>query len=410
MSIPDLDPPTLAFSVSVLGFFAAGLTQSLTRMHAASRKSVIAWSRAMLCVGAAFLLIFLRSQEPDYLLYIVANAFVLAFPLLVLLAYSRLFGARFTVRPLWVLYLIQVTGLAAFHLLETPRDFAIVALCTSLSLEFAMAAVLIVRQRANAARFLEWFTVATMLVLCLVFAVRVIAALAGAGSLIAPSARSSVQAVMALAVIIAIIGATIAFVLMVHERQTRETLEQARRDELTGLFTRKALFDELAVLERRARTVFSLVMVDIDHFKSINDRHGHGVGDTVLGQVGELIRRSIRDTDIAGRYGGEEFCVLLHDCDQAQAGRFAERLVAEAGVQSLALPNGEQVQFTLSAGYADGEAAIGAANMPDTIAQVLERADSALYAAKRAGRNQACPGEPRPLASTRILSRDILAV
>src|SRR5690606_4548578 len=93
---------------------------------------------------------------------------------------------------------------------------------------------------------------------------------------------------------IVIIGSTIAFVLMVQDHRHREMLESARRDALTGVLTRKAFFDELAELEVGPEREFALVMLDIDHFKQINDRHGHLGGDAALAYVGALLRRTTR--------------------------------------------------------------------------------------------------------------------
>ncbi|MHB8821936.1 MAG: GGDEF domain-containing protein, partial [Pseudomonadaceae bacterium] len=131
---------------------------------------------------------------------------------------------------------------------------------------------------------------------------------------------------------------------------------------------------------RRHESQSALVMFDIDHFKSINDTYGHQAGDAVIQQVAELIRETMRDCDVAGRYGGEEFVVLLRDTDKQGAFTFAERLrrVVEAHeVQH----DGRPIRFTISLGIAD-------LSQPSTgHAQLIEWADSALYASKSAGRN-----------------------
>lgn len=166
-----------------------------------------------------------------------------------------------------------------------------------------------------------------------------------------------------------------------------QVLRQAITDSLTGLYTHGFLKDTLTrQLEcaRRYGWPLSLMFLDIDHFKAINDQHGHAVGDEVLRSLGSIIRGTIRHADIGVRYGGEEFVVLMPHTDQSEAMRLAERLrttVAEKG--RLCTAAGGQVNPTVSLGVASfPEHAIDAASL-------LEHADEAMYKAKRGGRNQA---------------------
>ena len=127
--------------------------------------------------------------------------------------------------------------------------------------------------------------------------------------------------------------------------------------------------------------------MDIDNFKRINDSYGHAGGDAVLAHAARMLSQLTRLSDIAVRYGGEEFCVLLHACSAEEAGRFAQRLVDEAGRQSVRIKDGRNVRFTFSVGYAcapDGQTRGGI----ESLEAVIDCADQALYAAKAAGRNQ----------------------
>jgi diguanylate cyclase (GGDEF)-like protein len=159
------------------------------------------------------------------------------------------------------------------------------------------------------------------------------------------------------------------------------------RDGLTGLMKhasiKEALQTEWDYVRRHPRP-FSVVMLDIDHFKSVNDTHGHAVGDLVIAAVGTLLRQHFRDTDKLGRYGGEEFALVLPDC----AAQTAERLVnglreAFAAVQFMG--GGQFFSCTLSAGAVDNQ------QFPsDSPEALINRADQALYTAKRGGRNRVC--------------------
>ncbi len=180
--------------------------------------------------------------------------------------------------------------------------------------------------------------------------------------------------------------------LQVHERtqaltEANAALAQlATRDALTGVFNRRYLDQRLGECHerwRRNRHGYALVVVDADHFKRINDTHGHAGGDAVLRQLAGLLQQGRRSTDVVARFGGEEFVVLLPDAESPdEAGQVAERLRAAVAQADFGL--GQPV--TISLGVAHSEA-------DDPDAQVvMARADAALYAAKQAGRNRVARG------------------
>ncbi|MBB4315515.1 GGDEF domain-containing protein [Roseospira marina] len=177
-----------------------------------------------------------------------------------------------------------------------------------------------------------------------------------------------------------------------RERLTLELERLATVDELTGLAGRRH-FMVLAERERarteRFVTCLSVLMLDLDRFKAINDTHGHGVGDAVLRAFGAVLQRELRQIDVAGRLGGEEFAVLLPGANLGHGLEVAERLragTAEIGRNSADLhrdsgAEAPPVPVTVSIGVTTF--------MPgDTLDALLKRADTALYAAKRAGRDR----------------------
>ncbi len=182
--------------------------------------------------------------------------------------------------------------------------------------------------------------------------------------------------------------------------RTRRMIEMlrvhARIDALTGLVNRGAFDDALsraAALFARDGTGYAVVMIDVDHFKRINDTWGHGVGDEVLRRLGEVVAAGCRRTDIAARYGGEEFALILNRATAEQARRTARRILAAVRGLEIPVPSG-RLDLTCSAGVA--VAALG-----DTPAQVLARADRALYQAKDEGRDRLCIGGEPVGAGTR---------
>ena len=166
----------------------------------------------------------------------------------------------------------------------------------------------------------------------------------------------------------------------------QSSIEMAITDALTGLHNRRYMETHLGTLveqaAQRGKPLAALVL-DIDHFKSINDTHGHDAGDDVLREFALRIRRSIRNIDLACRFGGEEFVVVMPDTDMAVAAAVAERLRRRVAGEPFPIQRGTTLlNVTLSIGIA----ALGGAE--DTAAAMLKRADQALYRAKRDGRNR----------------------
>jgi diguanylate cyclase (GGDEF)-like protein len=172
----------------------------------------------------------------------------------------------------------------------------------------------------------------------------------------------------------------------------------AATDALTGLanrreFTRRGEAEILRA--RRYGSPVCVLMMDIDHFKRVNDTWGHGVGDDVIRQVADISRDVLRSVDLIGRIGGEEFAVLLAQTNTEGAETVAERLREAVASSTVSMAGGQALKVSVSVGLAevthDGE----------TLGQVLARADSALYAAKQLGRNRVCcaPASIKPMAT-----------
>lgn len=157
----------------------------------------------------------------------------------------------------------------------------------------------------------------------------------------------------------------------------------ATTDELTGAVNRRHLFhlaEQLRQLALRYHSPFSVIFYDLDHFKNINDSHGHGTGDEVLRQVTEVVQSMLRDTDILARYGGEEFCILAPETTCERAEILAERIRQQVAAQQMVISSDLKLQVTISIGIAEFL-------QTDSISTVIDRADQGVYQAKRNGRN-----------------------
>lgn len=166
-----------------------------------------------------------------------------------------------------------------------------------------------------------------------------------------------------------------------------ELARMAHTDVLTGLNNRRQFLQlsetELSRISRYGGAL-SVLMLDIDHFKRINDTHGHQAGDSVIQMLASICREQLRDLDVIGRIGGEEFAVTMPNADYAQAMQIAERLRHAIDVASVPLPQGPSLRFTVSMGVTT------LSNAREHLKRLLDQADQALYQAKKNGRNRVC--------------------
>jgi two-component system cell cycle response regulator len=169
----------------------------------------------------------------------------------------------------------------------------------------------------------------------------------------------------------------------------QQSIEMAITDPLTGLYNRRYMESHLVTSIEQATArgkPLTVLVIDMDYFKSINDNHGHDAGDDVLREFAVRIRKSIRGIDLACRYGGEEFVVVMPETDLAVATMVAERLRRRIATEPFPIQQGGRtIEMTISIGIA----ALGGAG--DSAANLLKRADQALYRAKRDGRNRVVP-------------------
>jgi diguanylate cyclase (GGDEF)-like protein len=167
-----------------------------------------------------------------------------------------------------------------------------------------------------------------------------------------------------------------------HQYFTR-TVSELETDELTGFLTRRS-FERDAFASwadfRERYAASSVAMIDIDHFKRVNDRHGHPVGDTVIRRIARLVRDNLRQEDVLGRYGGEEFIALLPNSVAETARSTMDRIRAACEGADLSTLVG---RVTISVGIASSDGSM-------ELSDLIRHADEALYRAKREGRNRVC--------------------
>ena len=171
------------------------------------------------------------------------------------------------------------------------------------------------------------------------------------------------------------------------ESAKRLAEQQANTDPLTGINNRRAFFEHASRIHSSARRfnhTYSILVIDIDEFKQVNDNYGHAVGDMVVKQLADTIVQSTRDVDIVGRIGGDEFAAILPETSVNDGAILAERLRLNFVRQPIPVL-AETLNFTISIGIAD------LSELDQTLEDVISNADNALYQAKHQGRNRVCP-------------------
>ena len=246
-------------------------------------------------------------------------------------------------------------------------------------------------RRVVAARIARWGVLRSTVLLTLISAVGSVALtcfwLWAKGS---DTVGDALYITLFVAVPMTAIGGGICIMLVVSLEQMRRRLQDlAMTDPLTGLRNRRHFIQwaqrELDLAHRHDLPVAMLVL-DIDHFKRINDVHGHGVGDQVLVEISQRFSATLRGTDLLARWGGEEFIALLPNTPEPLARLLGERLRSAAAV-AVRLPNGAAVQVTVSVGVT-GRGAGPSPSAVTTLDALTQAADRALYEAKRLGRDR----------------------
>ncbi|VVE29775.1 MULTISPECIES: GGDEF domain-containing protein [Pandoraea] len=365
---------------SLLSFMMLLIVGSLLRSRVAGIRE---WCLANVAVLIALPLFALRGVVPDFLSIPVANIALAGGLLSYYAGCARFLGQPTHWRVLGASLGVLATAILFwFYGTDNPqmRVIFVSAYHTTMLLAIAQLIARHIPPRRHPYNY--WLTAGLATVFAIGHAVRgaVFGLTPAPGpELFAPTAFNAAMLTIGSIVMPAM---TMGAVMMIHDAMLATAEEAANRDYLTGALSRKH-FDLLARQEMAralARSLpLSIVVIDLDHFKQINDTHGHAGGDTVLREFVKLVRDVLREGDIFGRLGGEEFAVLLPGTDTPGAIRIAERLRTQASRHLVAGPFGV-CHYTLSGGVATWHA-------HESLEALCMRADRALYAAKISGRN-----------------------
>lgn len=388
----QLDSSTLIFSIGILSLLMAFITWTFTGPITGRDYGLKTWSVGITFVGISLILIFLRGLLHPFLGVLLANFCLMAGGTLGLLAPARFYRAKVRHSVVVLALAIGMLGLLLHTAWGYSIAFAMVSVC------FAMAVVMLYTVRVvythspRPVPFAAHVFAGSMGFMGVAYLLRAGTVVINPNVPVGPVSLSGGHQSMLIVGALFVVCSTMSLYAVVHDEQKNEIAERARRDPLTGLFNRRAFFEQAQELEAQG-AAFAILMIDIDHFKSINDNYGHLGGDRVLTHAARLIQGAFRTDDIACRYGGEEFCVLLRDCDRAQALQLAEGLVTRWAAEPLDVSDGQRVAVTTSVGVCVRETG-------QSLLKTLQHADVALYSAKHQGRNRAVAHSEEAFAST----------
>ena len=374
------DTPTLLIVLIVSNFLMAAAMW--VAFAGRFRDGLGRWTIALVMQGGAWLLIVAHNPLPELAAIAAASAslaFCWSLQLSALLEFHR------RPSPRWLLYgPVTIAFLVFFiYVTDTRERLAFGGFCFGIAQLITGAALL--HYRIAAEHRTRWLLAGSFFLLACGLLWLGFTVWFEPEAILPTSGTSAMPGPVLLAFYAVTIGSSFAFLLMHKERADRATYELATTDSLTGVYNRRT-FKDLAEPQlsrsRRAQAPVSLLMLDLDHFKRINDTFGHLGGDDVLKSFAILVRTCLRKEDLLARYGGEEFVVLLPGTAQSAAFALGERIREEVAARPFNA-NGQLVRVTVSVGVA--------CERGDTLPSLeamLGQADEALYKAKNDGRNQ----------------------
>ena len=328
-----------------------------------------------LSLALGFLLTTLRGFLPDFVTIVIANFFLLHGVNLFYIAISRFTGQKYSKRGITIL-LISILVITIYFRYVTD-DLAIriigVSLCVGISVMMLSHKLWMARNTPYS--FATWLTLIPFVVYGLFLFARAVFTFFSP-----PSEMFSNDPVQTLTYLLLFFISflwTLGFILMVSQRLHSDLTELATTDSLTRIPNRRAtqdFFEKELSRAQRNNSEFSILLIDLDNFKQINDKHGHAMGDNALIKTAQIFQSAIRKQDIVGRWGGEEFLIILPGTTEQNAQILAERLRSE-------IANAEFKNSTLTV-IVTVSIGIAFSNHTDSMDVILKKADDALYVAK----------------------------
>ncbi len=380
----NLDIGTIIFLTCLITFTMGAILFVVARSNPSQIKGVREWAWSCVLQGIAWVLLAERGQIPDFLSIVMGNTILVA---VVTMQFQAIL--RFKERKSFGLWLFIPTALSFAALNYFSFISPDISIRTTIVGLFCMSFCLLsgsffIFKQRHPIIFTEWILTVVFVVIGLILLFRTLYIWFFDPTLVHLYTDNQMQGVIFSTICIADVLLTFSFAMMLNERFREEILRLAKIDPLTEIYNRAAMEQMYKNELRRAdryNSPVSLLMLDLDFFKVINDTYGHQVGDKTLKILVKSITEQLRSTDILSRYGGEEFAILLPDSNSRGAEIAAERLCRKVE-KSLITVDGYKFSITVSIGVADFKFE------GDSLEKLINRADKALFQAKQSGRNR----------------------
>ncbi|NSL54448.1 GGDEF domain-containing protein [Uliginosibacterium aquaticum] len=380
----SLDSPTLLMTQAIVQWLLAALLMCERHSHASARF----WSLALIMHGTGNLLLFLRPLMPHLAAILLYNGCAACAFSVSHLAFGRLVDQAV---PRWVM--LAPVLLICVLMLIFIDDIAMRVVVTSVvyGSQVVLISLMLKRGTWPPGSLLQRWLVISSALFALCFFVRALLCWLDPAPFTQLLGKSPIQAILILGGLAYGIMCTLVILLAKLEWLNQDLLRKAMLDSLTGVLNRGAFTDMGTQALKHGKFPISVLMIDVDHFKQINDRHGHAIGDQALRLCAEALQATLRTGDILGRIGGEEFCLVLINTDKAQAQTIAERL--RAAVEAIPFVDNMETTLTISIGLIT-------ASKPEKLESLMQHADAALYVAKETGRNRVVCAHENPGGET----------
>lgn len=326
----------------------------------------------------------LYGRIPDILTIYIAPMLGIYSQLLVYQAISRFLGVPYNNRLGYSIFAAAAVGLVVFIYIYPSAQWHLFTSSMAIGALMILSSITLVRRRANRILTSQWITAGGFAILAVTLLLNSAYTFVNTADTTVIIAAMELPGLTIAGFILGSLVSIFGFVTMVYDENSKQLERLATHDGLTGVYNRRTIMEILKVASansRRDKTPLSVLMIDLDDFKQVNDKHGHMEGDVVLEEVANTLVRVMRENDSMGRYGGEEFLAVLPNTDQEGAGILAERVRSVVDKEAF-VSRGEVIGITTSIGVAfapvvesDGEI-------------LLQRADEALFGAKKKGRDQ----------------------
>jgi diguanylate cyclase (GGDEF)-like protein len=379
-----LDIQTTVFLTALSAILMSSGMYMTMKSYSAVVGGVRRWTIACSIQAVGWSIIIFSRQLPDAIPALLGNSLILLSTAYYYHALSEFTNLRARMEMPYAIVGVAFTGLAYFTFIQPQHGLRTAVFSGAYAVLALMCATVLLYQQKRHRTVGQTLCGFGFLLGAVVLALR-----AGYVTLLPQTAtsvftRGLIQYCTFTSMYMIVVILTFGFMLMCNEQFNAELEKMARTDALTGCMNRRTVLDALRaeiLRARRANHTLSLLLLDLDHFKSINDTYGHIVGDAVLKTVVPAMRDQLRAGDFLGRYGGEEFLVVLPETGEIDAVAAASRL-RSAVEQTTIYAQSTSLNATMSVGVAT----LGVGD--DSLESVIHRADLALYKAKEMGRNR----------------------